>query len=195
MEAIDDAWASSQWKAVLFADADLVVTAPFIDEIVGPDYDVALTPHYYPQRTNELSARYGYYNSGFMVARTPAFHKAWRAVFRGRPELFTDQGCLEEATRGFRIQTLDETFNVGVWRSNDSMPFEPLPDKCRFFHAHLFQPYATRREKLIKEFALFCLMDRTARDGREYTKLCQMIVGLDRSGWFASRLPARVRDV
>ncbi|MFZ0594048.1 MAG: hypothetical protein WAM39_26565, partial [Bryobacteraceae bacterium] len=64
MQAIQDAWETGRFSAVLYLDTDLVFTAPTLDHVRKIEGDVLLTPHYFqsPRQEKDLGL-WGKFNS------------------------------------------------------------------------------------------------------------------------------------
>ena len=144
LQAIQDAWETGRFSAVLYLDTDLVFTAPTLDHVRKIEGDVLLTPHYFqsPRQEKDLGL-WGKFNSGFVLMRNEAFHQWWKSEMLSRPEKFGDQQCLDDAAVHFKIGHLPETGNVGPWRSptgTQSIPQARIPEGCWFLKVHMFQP-------------------------------------------------------
>ncbi len=149
MHSMEDAWRAETCDAVVYLDADLVITAPVLDSIFSLNAEVLLTPHYF-QRSEEdfaefhadlCNTREGYYNSGFVLATEKRFPEWWKASYYNKPgKWFGDQICLNETRDHFSVAVLDESANIGFWSSPfRSMPlFRPIPLNCKFLHCRLF---------------------------------------------------------
>ena len=156
MNALEDAWESGLCDSAMFLDSDLIVTDAFLNDFALLDGEVLLSPHYWPEERSADVDKYGYFNSGFVLARTAEFHKWWREAFLSQPQKFTDQQCLDDAPDHFAVRTLGEEANVGFWRAANGttkLSTFKIPENCKFLHVHLFQPAGTRAELLCRIFA------------------------------------------
>lgn len=183
MNAMEDAWREGPWEAVVFLDADLLVTKPFLDDLVSLPQEVVLSPHHFPPILRTRSLAFGRFNAGFVLTKTPAFHEWWREAFLGRPDRHLDQGCLDEAPKAFDTAELDERANVGWWRRTGMTQFAPIPADCLFLHVHLYQPVGNLNQFLLRNFALHCLEFLCNSGAHECA--VETILRLDSSGWYA----------
>jgi hypothetical protein len=100
---------------------------------------------------------------------------------------------LTEARDHFHIIALDQSANIGFWRSPFRlMPsFKQIPANCKFLHCHLFQPLRTHLEWMNRTFALHCLDFLRNSATSEHRTLCERIMARDRSRWYHSSLLLR----
>jgi hypothetical protein len=187
MQAMQAAWAAGDWEAVVFLDADLVVTAPVMGDVLRHRADLVLTPNHYPPSTQHLAKVHGQFNSGFVATRTRDFHGWWRDAFLADGSSW-DQRCLNEASRHFAIGTLDPRANIGFWRSESLGVYEPIPPDCLFLHVHLFQPLRTQRQWIDKSFALHCLRFLRGSAVPEHQALYREVLARDPAGWYEASL-------
>lgn len=191
MEALEDAWASrrNQWSAVAFLDADLLITAELLSALLGTDAEVILASnHHY--RKSLFDPFYGHFNSGFILTKTPAFHRVWAEAYSAHLWQFSDQVCLNQILRDFRVRTL-ESSNIGFWASADPFQFNfaQIPTHCYFLHVHLFQsPHG--RGWIERMFALHCLKYLLRSGDTRHHELVKEILVRDESGWYKSALLA-----
>jgi hypothetical protein len=188
MRALEDGWTHDGVCAAIFMDADLVTTAPFVQQVLAMEGDVVLTPNHYPAVFARLAKEHGEFNSGFVCEKTPRFHRWWRHAFETQPSLWTDQACLNGAAAEFAIARTGEESNVGFWRSADPPPFVEIPAACTFLHAHFFQGLESRRELIGRAFALHCLRFLLASPEPRHRQLLHAIVQRDRTGWYKASL-------
>jgi hypothetical protein len=195
MRAMSDAWNTDQWDAVLYMDADLIITSAISDWVLAHEAQLLLTPHYFPDSsedfaefgTGQREARDGYYNGGFVLARDRTFCAWWTRAYCEEPgRHYGDQTCLSRARRQFTVAKLDASANIGFWRSPArAMPlFKPIPSNCRFLHCHLFQPLRNQREWLNRMFALHCLDFLQGSGIPEHRRISEEILARDWSGWY-----------
>jgi hypothetical protein len=200
MNAMADAWNGGPWEAVAYLDADIVITASVMDFVFPLTSQVALTPHYFPgweedfAEKQQREAKEGYYNSGFVVARDRTFPEWWKHAYQRRPgKSFGDQRCLSEARDHFDVAALDQSANIGFWRTPfRSIPtFKAIPADCKFLHCHLFQPLRTQLEWLNRMFALHSLDFLRNSSVPAHRALSEEIVARDQSRWYRSSLVLR----
>jgi hypothetical protein len=188
---------------VVFLDADLVFTAPFLDFVETVSGQVLLTPNYYSPAEEHFIATHGFYNSGFLCTRTRRFHEWWRQSFLSQPTRWTDQAVLNDAKGLFSIADLPPSANIGFWRSPNRFNPAPIPSDCMFLHVHLFQPLGgTVRQWIDRAFGLHCVrfLEKSAVPG--HRALFEEIIRADRAGWYtpslrlaADRISGEVRSV
>jgi hypothetical protein len=184
LNVLEDAWESRTWDAVLFLDADIVVTAEFVSGLLASDAQLILSPHYYPNYLKHLEPIHGRFNAGFLLVRTSAFTAWWRRAFSLSRGVFVDQKCLETASSLFSVEDLDRKGNIGCWRRSGIVTFEPIPPDCTSLHVHFFQPVTTTYELLQKALALHCL-EFLAREGTaRHASILNRVVDEDSSGWY-----------
>lgn len=139
MNAINDALAFQNWEAVVYFDADIVVTSEFLPKLFDTPGDAILTPNYHPASARASVQRYGRYNAGFVFLRSKEFLNWWQEAYLSQPWLFSDQQCLNDAGKYFCITELGLNANVGSWRRDDNpLVFHPIPADCMFLHVHLY---------------------------------------------------------
>ena len=124
MIALDDAWRDTDTTQVLFMDADLVITATLLEELTSLQADLVLTPNHLPHKEQQLAPFHGYFNSGFILTRNPDFHRQWRDAFTSQPWLYSDQVCLNEVVRQFKVKLLSSSANIGFWHSKGGWCFD-----------------------------------------------------------------------
>jgi hypothetical protein len=185
--ALADAWTAGAWSAVAFIDADVLITAEILNAVTSAEGDVVLTPNFYPTASEHFAAVHGYFNAGFVCTRTPAFPEWWLKRIRSRPWLFTDQMALNDASDTFEVGTLEESANIGFWRSSGSR-FLPIPDDCLFCHVHVFLPLRTAREWTCKMFAVHCLRFLSRSAVQQHRLLYDYILAHDRTGWYTATM-------
>ena len=190
MNAIEDAWANKDIEAVAFLDADLIITTAFIEPVASSHVDLVLTSNHLPYRDQQLAPFHGYFNSGFILTKTPEFHKQWREAFISQPWLLSDQVCLNDVVRKFKIRLLNSSANIGFWHSPGSWSFEflKIPADCQFLHVHLFNNLEAHRGWVDRTFALHCLLFMVSSPVTKHRKLYNRIMTLDKSGWFAASI-------
>ena len=188
MRVVDDAWAAGGSSGVVFLDADMIATAPFMETVVRVAGDVVLTPNHYPPSRIHLAATHGEFNGGFVFVRTPRFNQWWREAFEVDPSGWADQACLNDAAEVFEVGRLGPAANVGFWRSERKFFYEPIPDDCLFLHAHLYQSMRSLRELIDKSFSLHCMkyLHESRRPG--HRELFDEISRRDRHGWYHASL-------
>jgi hypothetical protein len=188
MNAMEDAWREKNWDAVMFLDADLIVTKAFISDLLNLPQQIVLTPHHLPPEIRTRSTGSGRFNAGFVLAKSPAFHEWWREAFRASTDRFNEQGCLDDAPGIFDAALLDQRANVGCWRRSLLTRFAPIPEDCLFLHVHLFQPVDTLEGFLQRSFALYCLEFLYNSESSEHRSIVNTIVSRDSSGWYAAAI-------
>jgi hypothetical protein len=188
MHVLDDAWAAGGWSGVVFFDADVIATAPFMETVLPVAGDVVLTPNHYPSTRRHLAKTHGEFNAGFVFTRTPRFHQWWREAFEADPSGWTDQACLNKAPEVFEVGRLGPAANVGFWRSEDMFFPVPIPDDCLFLHAHLYQALSSVRELIDKSYSLHCMKYLHASRRPGHRELFNEISRRDRPGWFHASL-------
>lgn len=188
MAVLEDAWTSHTWNSVAFLDADLILTAPFLESLHDRGSDLILTPNYYPVAKEYLIPIHGYYNSGFVVTRTQRFHNWWRGAFENNPSQFTDQWSLNSAEKHFTVCQLGPRANVGFWRSDTLGEYLPIDIDCLFLHVHMFQPLRTHRDWIDKSFALHCVKFLSTSPVSEHRSLLNEILSRDKYGWYKCSL-------
>jgi hypothetical protein len=191
MNALADAWHGGTWNAVMFLDADLMITAPILDCLGAIEGQVLLTPNYYPKGFEGFVAVHGYYNSGFVLTRSREFHEWWAGAFATQPAKWTDQAVLNEVGKHFTVTRLPESANVGFWRSAGFGRYAPIPPECMFLHAHFFQPLQTTRNWIDRAFAMHCLEFLQASSVPEHRILFDEITTRDSAGWYKASLQLR----
>lgn len=184
VNVIEDAWESRTWGAVLFLDADIVVTAEFASALLASNAQLILSPHYYPNYLKHLESVHGRFNAGFLLVRTSAFTNWWRRAFSLGRGVFVDQKCLETASSIFNVEELDRTGNIGCWRRSGIVTFEPIPLDCTFLHVHFFQPVTTTYELLQKALAFHCLEFLSHGGIAKHASILNRVVDQDSSGWY-----------
>jgi hypothetical protein len=188
MNVIEDAYKHRDYTAVTFMDADLVTLAPFLDEVCSErtDEDILLSAHYFPATMQYLEDSYGIYNSGFLVVFNRSFSAWWRHAFLTQPELFADQACLNSARSFFNVGLVDQTINVGFWRSLEGYRgnFNLRPEECRLFHLHLFQPIRSQAELSQGALALTCLASLMCSRDPKVVLLYHKILEFDKTGFY-----------
>jgi hypothetical protein len=196
MNAMEDAWAAGDCDAVVFLDADLLITAPFLHIAAQLGGDLVLTPRYLPAETEHLGPVHGYFNAGFIFSRSRTFHERWRALFEAQPWKVTDQACLNELAGEFSVRTLSESANIGFWRSAGawSFAYRPLPADCMFLHVHLLQPLRTRREWVDRTFGLHCLRFLQSSGRHEHEQVLREVLARDTSKWYEASLALAARE-
>lgn len=185
MNAMEDAWHEKNWDAVLGFDADIIVTTRFIPELLQLPQQVVLTPHHHPPVLRAQSIAIGRFNAGFVLTRTPAFHRWWREAFLANPKKFNEQYCLNDVPKVFDVAALDKRANIGWWRRTGITRFEPIPQDCLFLHAHLYQPLDGFEGFQHRSFALHCLEFLCHSQSPEHQRILETIVSGDSSGWYA----------
>jgi hypothetical protein len=188
MNALAYAWDSGDWDAVVWLDADLIFTAPTLELIIGLGGQLQLTPHYYPPSNEHLIPIHGYYNSGFVLTRTPEFHRWWYTTFQDNPTQFADQWCLNLASQKFEICQLGKLANIGFWRATTRLVYPPINNDCLFLHVHMFQPLLTPHQWVNKIFGLHCVRFLCASAISEHQVLLREILRLDHHGWYEASL-------
>jgi hypothetical protein len=188
MNAMEDAWHEMNWDAVLSFDADIIVTKGFIPELLHLPQQVVLTPHHHPSVLRAQSIAIGRFNAGFVLTRSPEFHKWWREAYLANPNKFNEQYCLNHAPKVFAVATLDKRANVGWWRRTGITHFEPIPEDCSFLHVHLYQPLDSFDAFQQRSFALHCLEFLCNSQCPEHHKILETILRADSSGWYARAL-------
>lgn len=186
MNVMEDAWREKNWDAVIFLDADLIVTKAFIPDLMNLPQQIVLTPHHLPPEIGTRSTGFGRFNGGFALTKSPAFHEWWRQAFLARPDRFMEQACLDDAPGIFDAALLDQRANVGCWRRSQLTRFAPIPQDCLFLHVHLFQPVDTLQGFLQRSFALYCLEFLCNSESSEHRSIVNTIVCQDSSGWYAA---------
>ena len=189
-EALADAWQAGTSGGVAFLDADLIFTSALLRELERFETDLILTPNHHAPGIEVLEPFHGYFNSGFVLTRTPKFHEMWKARLRSQSWHFTDQVCLNEICANFSVTCLDSSVNVGFWHSlkADTFRFETIPAECSLLHVHCLQTVAARRGWRDRMFALHCLKFLKASQILEHRLLLEEILLRDESGWFRSSL-------
>jgi hypothetical protein len=178
MHTIGDCWHKWQCSGVLFLDADLVFIGRVTPDLSHVTTDVLLTPHYWGSDKDSRSQRYGYFNSGFVFTRNRAFNDWWLQSFLSHPLEFTDQWCLNIASKKFSIARAPKTWNVGYWRREDDWDIPTLSYRTRFYHAHVFAlPHLTNSYECgQKDFVLETLDFLRRRDRRADRVLLDQIL-------------------
>jgi hypothetical protein len=189
-EALADAWKAESSCGVAFLDADLIFTAPLLQNITHIDTDLVLTPNYHASGIEAFEPFHGYFNSGFLFTRTAQFHQLWRQQLIARSWEFTDQVCLNDVCANFSITPLDKSANVGFWHSPEAntFRFEPIPVDCSLLHVHCFHVVAAPRGWRDRMFALHCLRFLSASPIQEHRLLLEEVLSRDVSGWFRASL-------
>ena len=190
MNAMADAWTEGDSDIVAFLASDLLFTTPCLETLANPKVEVVLTPNYFPWKLYELCPYYGYFNSGFVLTRSPRFHELWRRAFASTPWKYADQGCLNDVASEFSVTLLGQEANIGAWRSEraDSFVFKPIPKECRFLRAPCFGPLLTPDDWRNRMFALHCLRFLRASDDSAHQRLHDEILQRDDSGWYRASL-------
>jgi hypothetical protein len=183
MQAMEDAWQENNWGAVAFLDADLVVTKPFIDELLALPNALVLTPHHRGATLRAQSLVFGRFNAGFVLTKSSNFHEWWRSAFESDADGFMEQACLDKAPAVFETALLDQRANVGFWRRDGIIQFRPIPPDWQFLHVHLFQPVDTLYGFVQRSFALHCL--EFLCQSPEHERVLEIILSLDSTGWYA----------
>ena len=201
MNTMEDAWKESDWDAVIYLDADLIITASLLDSVFPLDgARLVLTPHFFPAPEDDFAEKYqreakeGYFNSGFVVTDDKEFHTWWRNTYVSRVgKWFGDQRCLSSARGHFIVKMLDESANIGFWRTPfRSIPlFKAIPQNCKFLHCHLFQPLRTQLEWLNRMFALHCLEFLRSSAVLEHRIIYEQVIARDSAKWFQSSFSLR----
>jgi hypothetical protein len=184
MYAISDAWSAAQWDAVVYVDADILFTQTFIEKLLNRQDDVQLAPNYFPTHSKYRDPKGGYFNSGFVLCRSKEFASYWLSHFALIGSSWSDQLSLNELPEHFRVGELEESANIGFWRSSDSSIFLPIPVDCMFLHVHLFQLMRTRREILDRAFGLHCVKFLAGSPNHKHTILFEEILRRDNIGWY-----------
>jgi hypothetical protein len=188
MNVLADAWECQNWEAALFLDADLLMTAPILEAIAKTDGEVILTPHYFCKELKYLDNSLGYYNSGFVCAKSRVFHQWWREAFITQPAKWTDQAVLNDARAHFAIGELPDTANIGSWRHGWRQEYGPIPPDCMFLHVHYFQPLHSFQHWINRSFALHCLKFLRSSAVAEHQVLFREIMAMDSVGWYEASL-------
>lgn len=188
MNAMEDAWRERNWDAVLYLDADIIVTSSFASGLLQLPAQVILSPHYLAPQWRAQSIAIGRFNGGFAAAKSPAFHEWWRDALLEKPGKFLDQACLVDAPRIFDVAELDQRANIGWWRKTGITHFPPIPHDCLFFHVHLFQPINTLNAFVQRSFVLHCLEFLYNSQNPDHHRVVETIVSRDSSGWYAGAL-------
>jgi hypothetical protein len=178
----------------VYLDADLLITASVLEVLAAVGGQVLLTPDYYPQDHEHFISVHGYYNSGFVCARTRRFHEWWKEAFITQPDRWTDQAILNDAGAAFAIGELPESANIGFWRSQDPLQPAPIPNDCIFLHVHLLQPIGTTRQWIDRAFALHCVEFLQRSDVPQHRTLFREIMARDVAGWYKASLQIRCDD-
>ena len=155
------------YKNTLFVDSDFIFLQPFEDQFRG---DLAITPHYRPKEESSYNQTFGKYNTGLIFARDKHFPQWWKnSIYQ--ESRFTDQQCINNAQTFFSIKELDQTHNIGFWRSSESdkesiqkaLKVEINEDiiisgkKANSFHIHLFLNKKEGHWVNFRSFVLHCL--------------------------------------
>ena len=188
MYAIEDAWREDKWDAVIYFDADIIITDSFITQLVNLPQKIVLSPHHHPPQLRAQAITIGRFNAGFVLTKSPEFHAWWREAFLARPERFVEQGCLNDAPGIFDVALLDHRANVGWWRRTGVTSFAPIPPDCLFVHVHLFQPVRNLYGFQQKSFAMHCLEFLFHSEKSEHRSIVEAILSRDSSGWYADAL-------
>jgi len=188
MRAVADAWSAGEWQAVMFLDADLIVTARFMDTALATPGDLVLTPHFRPSSKKYEDEMYGSYNSGFLLTRAPQFHEWWENAFISAPERFTDQACLDDAGQVFTIGCLNDRANIGFWRAPRRFSFPEIPADCLFLHVHLYQMGRSGYETLHRVFALHCIEFLHESPESGHRAVLGRVVASRSGGWYKKAL-------
>ncbi|MGH9438626.1 MAG: hypothetical protein ACRD22_12225 [Terriglobia bacterium] len=187
MNALGDAWSNNCWDAVLFLDADLVITSSFLDRVLGLQADVILSPSYFPPYLEHTICQYGHFNAGFLLTRTPDFTDWWRNEFCTHTG-YSDQTTLDFADKHFRVTTLGTSANIGGWRRTGIVTFDNIPRDCMFLHVHLFQPVSTIYGLFQRLYALHCLEFLCRSNIPKHRVLYDEILERDRLGWYRAAM-------
>jgi hypothetical protein len=171
MLVMSDAWRLLSPDAVAYVDVDMVATAPFLPLLGDFRAAVTLSPHFWGAEAERRSEKYGFYNSGLILARDPAFAEWWLSLFDSRPQTYADQQCLNDTPSAFDTGHFPEPWNIGYWRRRSSRDVPPIPPDTITFHAHVFAParHVNEFEVGQKQFvaaALTMLAERDTADDR-----------------------------
>jgi hypothetical protein len=188
MAAVGDAWSAANWEGVAYFDADLIFTAPVMEQVFAIDAEIVLTPHYFPSDARHLAPIRGYYNSGFVFIREREFWKWWRDAFDSHLLSYADQQCLNDASQHFKVGVLGDSANIGLWRCSDIPDYASIPQSCLFLHVHSFQNLRTARGWADKSYAAHCLKFLCTSAVPEHRLLANEILRRDHSGWYAASL-------
>ncbi|MGA2251551.1 hypothetical protein [Terracidiphilus sp.] len=190
MNAIADAWASEDQNVVAFLNSDLIFTAPCLPGMLDHKTELVLSPNHFPWKIRELSPYYGYFNSGFVLTRSPRFHESWRSAYQSAPWKYSDQACLNEVAADFSVTLLGQEANVGSWRSEraDSFSFKPISTESSFLRVPCFGTLATGDDWRNKMFALHCLRFLKSSVAEQHNMIFREIIQHDESGWYQASL-------
>jgi hypothetical protein len=188
--AIGDAWQLGSCDSVVFIAPDICFTGPTLQGLTEIPGELLLSPHYFPWKVQQLAPYFGYFNSGFLLTRSPSFHSMWRDAFLASPWKYGDQGCLNEVASSYSVSLLDRAANVGPWRSKraSAFLFTKIPTDCKFVRVPMFGPLRTPDDWINRAFTLHFLKFLQASGSVQHAQLRESIIMRDGSGWHRASL-------
>ncbi len=195
MGCIEDAFKSDKLAdVVMFLDADLIFTDGFYVPPLSANLDLILSPHYRCVNPEAMAAKYGNYNTGFLVVyrgKSQQFLKWWMENTEVDNLGVNEQGCLNNLPPEFKVRNTTLLCNVGFWRRKGLLSFPPIPRNCCFMHTHLFLPFKEDMASssfygfMHRVFAMECVRYLWCSPYGSHQKILGEIIDKDKTGWYA----------